>query len=127
MPAIVEEPPAMFLTMMIGFPGRKLGRKRAQRRATISVPAPGGLGTIRVTVFPAKETGTAVGAAVAVGLGVGDVVGFDVGEGAGLSVGVGVGVALGVQANRSTRTRQTELNNIHSLHFFITAPPKTFS
>ncbi len=113
-------PPGRSRTMMFGFPGRYLGKYLAYTRATISELPPGPKGTTIVMVLPAKEIGAVVGIGCDGTVGEGVKVGFAVGP------DVGVGVALGVQANRSTSTRQSKLNNAYSFSFFITTPLKNF-
>jgi len=86
------------------------------------------LGTTIVMVFPAKETGAEVGvdAGFDVGLGAGaGNAGCEVAGGVGFAVGVGVGAAPGVQANRTTITRQSRLDNNHRLAVFIIIPPNS--
>ncbi len=134
---MVVSPPGIFRTITFGFPGRYWGSHLAYNRPAMSVPPPGAKGTTKVTVFPAKENGAAVGDEVgfADGLGEGNgaVVGFDVrlGEGNGadvgfdFGVGVGEGVGVGVaQANRRTRTRQNKPDINHRFLLVIVMPPK---
>ncbi len=92
------------------------------------MPPPAAVGTIIVTVFPAKEAGAEVGAGCDVGVDLGAVVGCDVGLGVGFSigddVGVGVEVLLGAQATTTNKTRHITLDKRNIFVFVISSPSK---
>ncbi|MBI2859482.1 MAG: hypothetical protein HYX90_10425 [Chloroflexi bacterium] len=78
-----------------------------------------------VMVFPAKETGAAVGVGFSAGLGSTTGEGFGLGTGIGL--GLGVGVTLGAQANSNARIRESEIDNNQNFCLVTTTPPLTIN
>lgn len=111
--------------MMVGCPGRYLGKNLAYSRACISVPDPAPIVTIEI-VFPAKETEAEVGVGVAFEEGLvvdGEDVATDVG-GATVGVDLAAGLELDAQASNKMSKSETEPRSVNILPVII-APPIT--
>lgn len=92
-----------------GFPGRYSGRYLAHNRLMRSSDDPALTVLMILMVFPAKVTGAAAGAGLAVGVGEGVDVPSAFGTTGGADWDVGAGVGAGPQASNRITTRQSEI------------------